>query len=105
MNEITIITNRVPRDVLDGWDLTEKERKDFDYLDWSKIEAGEDSASFFHYKGETYDLGDFGRVPRMGPYSEWFAEWDSYISDSFFSGILVKYTEDFEQIIVGRYYS
>lgn len=103
MNEITIITNRVPRDVVDAWDLTEKERKEFDHLDWNALEAGEYGRSFFRYKGEVYELDDFQRVPDglfdPGSY------WDGYISDSFFSGILVKWTDDLEQIVVGRYYS
>jgi hypothetical protein len=34
-----------------------------------------------------------------------FAKWSAFISDSFFSGILFKFDEDFEQVIVGRYCS
>lgn len=102
-SEYTVITNHQPRDIVHEFELTAKERAKFDYLDWAAMERGENSASFFRYKGETYDLGEFMRaevVPAESP----LIGWDGYCSDSFFSGILVKYTGDFEQVIVGRYY-
>ena len=57
-----ITTNNVPRDTTDAWELTPDERKEFDYLDWAKIDAGEDSASFVRYRGDVLDLGTFMRV-------------------------------------------
>lgn len=100
---LTIITNNVPRGVIDAWELTEKEQKEFDYLDWSKIEKGEDSASFVRYKGELYDLGDFMHTGNVEPFA---TDWAAYISDTFFSGILVRWCgEDFSQVVMGRYYS
>lgn len=105
MSELTIITNNVPRQTIDAWELTEKERKEFDYLDWSKIEKGEDSATFVRYKGELYDLGDFMQCPD-GLFNP--GDWHAYISDTFFSGILVKfvsYRHDDADVIMGRYYS
>jgi hypothetical protein len=104
MADLTIITNNVPRDVLDGYDLTLGERAEFDYLDWSAIEQGEDSASFFRYKGEVYDLGEFGHTFGMPEFSP-IRAWDGYISDSFFSGIVVRFCDDFERVVVGRFYS
>jgi hypothetical protein len=103
MDELTIVTNNVPRDVLYAWDLTLGERAEFDYLDFAAIERGEDSASFFRYKGDVYDLGEFMRWDGV-PYSP-LAVWDGYQSDTFFSGLLVRYCEDFEQVVVARYYS
>jgi hypothetical protein len=107
MGEVRIITNHVPRDIVEAHELPATLRKsEFDYLAWDKIEQGEDSASFIRYKGEWYDLGDF----QPASHGEWFDPfpgWDGYISDTFFSGILVKYVPDtdFEQVIMGRYYS
>jgi hypothetical protein len=103
MGEVTIITNNVPRDIIDGHELpTELRTTEFDYLAWDKIEQGEESASFIQYKGEWYDLGDFQCASDAV-----FPGWDGYISDTFFSGILLKYVPgtDFEQVIMGRYYS
>jgi hypothetical protein len=102
MSEVTIITNNVPRDVIDAYELTPKEREEFDYLDWKKIELLEDSAQFFRYKGELYDLGDFQRV---GTADGNFLDWDGFITDSFFSGILIRYVDEFERVVVGRFYS
>src|SRR4051812_34571869 len=93
-------TNYVPRDVVNAWELTPGEREEFDYLDWQAIERGEASASFFRYKGSVYDLGDFERAS-----STMFPDWDGYYSETFFSGVLVRYVEDFERVIVGRYYA
>lgn len=98
-----IITNNHERDVLSWWDLTDKERKAFDYL----IEREEDGV-FFRYMGEVYDLGEFMRVPNNEPARQELnelREWDGYLSDSFFSGIVVKYRGRFESVVVGRYCS
>jgi hypothetical protein len=101
--ELTIKTNNVPRDIVEAYELTAAERAEFDYIDWHKIEAGEDSASFFRYGGEVYDLGEFMRWD--GVEFSPLATWDGYQSDSFFSGLLVRYVDDFERVIVARYYS
>jgi len=98
-----IITNNVPREVIREYELTEKERKEFDYL-------GEDGGYFFRYKGEVYDLGEFTTTSGL---DGTFDLWDGYHSDTFFSGILVRYPRtdrgtfdsDNDTIIVGRYYS
>lgn len=104
MSDLTIITNNVPRDVIEADELDAAERAEFDYLDWSAIEEGSDSASFFRYKGTTYDLGEFSTTSGLGP-PDGFGTWDGYQSDTFFSGILVRYCDDFERVIVARYYS
>lgn len=98
-----ITTNNVPRDVIDACQLTPAERKEFDYLPWDKIEAGEGSASFFRYRGATYDLGEF--MTTTAPFG-WPAMhalgWHGYLADSFFSAIVVRYADDeCERIVVG----
>lgn len=100
--EMTIRTNNVPRFTIDAWELTANERDQFDYLDWSGIEAGTDSATFFRYRGELYDLGDFEMVTDS---MHSFEGWHGYQSDSFFSGILIRLSSDWETVIVGRYSS
>ncbi len=98
-----ITTNNVPRDIIDGCQLTPAERAEFDYIDWAKVEAGEDSASFFRYQGTLYDLSEFQAAGRM--FEGIGRRWDGYQSDSFFSGLLVRYQDNFERVIVGRYYA
>ncbi len=96
---MTIKTNNVPRDVVEAHELTEAERAEFDYLDWPAIEDGRGSASFFRYKGEVYDLGEFEVWDN--PASPTRQNWDGFRSDSFFSAIVVRYVEDYERVVVG----
>ncbi len=107
-NKIRVITNNQPREIIDAYQLSKAEQEEFDYLNWEAIEKGEDSASFFRYKGQLHDLGDFVTTA-TGPFNlglpEEFAKWDGYASDSFFSGLLVKYTDDCEAVIVALYLS
>jgi hypothetical protein len=91
--------NNVPRDIICGYDLTQAERADFDYLSADDL----DCSSFFRYRGAVYFLGDFCRwdnpaSPTRGP-------WDGYCSDSFFSGLVVRYVDEGERIVVGTYFS
>ena len=67
MSTMTIKTNKVPRDVINAWELTPAERSEFGYLNWIGIDDGSDSASFVRYRGELYRFGDFVRIiPQSG---------------------------------------
>jgi hypothetical protein len=99
-----VITNHVPRDVIDAWELTPAERAEFDYLNWPAIERGEDSASFFRYRGQLHDLGEFTAdygITRDAGLPDALSKWDGYRSDSFFSALVVRFTEDNERVVVG----
>jgi hypothetical protein len=107
---MNIVTNNVPRPVIDAWELTASEQEEFDYVNWPAIEAGEDSASFFRYKGQLYDLGEFTAdygITRGSGLPDEMKGWDGYMSESFFSAIVVKYVnEDGDwSVIVGTVYS
>jgi hypothetical protein len=105
MSGMTIITNNVPRYVIEAYELTDAERKEFDYFNWEAIERGEESASFFRYKGQVYDLGEFDYGYGM-PVDSPLRKWNGHLLDSFFSGIVVRYVNDcFDTVIVGRFYS
>jgi hypothetical protein len=90
---VKIVTNNHPRTILSWYDLTPAEQKEFDYL-----EEGE--GSFFRYKNHVYDLGEFMRVDHTAISDKW----KGYVSDSYFSGVLVRYTSDCDQVIVGQYF-
>lgn len=92
-----IRTNNIPRDLIGWYQLSEKEREEFDYLDWAAIDDGRDSATFFKYKGRLYDLGEFVITP------ESLKPWDGMAGDSAFSGVLIRLVDD--QIIVGQYFA
>lgn len=109
---VKIVTNNVPRDVLmDGMGMTEDERAQFDYIDWAAVERGDAGCEFFRFKGQLYDLGDM-EAGYGSPNPDWMKGWDNYISDSFFSGIVIKFPKDefnpeerdWERVIVGTYY-
>lgn len=110
-----IITNNKVRDIVQGYELTEKEWEDFDYMG----EYGSDdcvSAQFIRYKGELYYLNDFVRIcnPAEGSYPSFShfdsqlydAGWNGILTDSYFSGIVIKWADDYyESVIVGRVFS
>ena len=97
---LTIKTDNKYRNTLYGYELTAKERAEFDYLTNEQVAE----RSFFRYKGNCYALGEFMRCNLNGSSPEW-AEWDGYSSDTAFSGVLVKYSADFEQVKIATYYS
>ena len=93
MSDLTIITNRQPRQLLDWFDLSPAEQADFDYIT-------DESGSFFRYRGACYDLSEMQRTgDNFGSY------WDGYSSHNYFSGILVHLCQDSDFVVVGRYYS
>lgn len=107
---VTVVTNNHPRPLVDAWELTPAERETFDYLDWSAIERGEDSATFFRYRGELYDLGEFSRdygITRGAGLPDHLSTWHGYAADTFFSATVVRIVEmwDGPGVVVGRVYS
>lgn len=93
--EVKIRTNNKPRDILYWHEISQKAR------DWySSLLSSPEDSSFFVYKGETYLLCDFMRVT-----SPELKGWDGYSSDSFFSGVLVRFVQDGERVVVGMYTS
>ena len=100
---ITIKSNGHPRPLLTMEDLTQKEQADFDYVSPDDYY----SPRFVRYRGQVVDILEFQRPDRVYDY---FRGWDGYHVNSFFSGILMRWASDgsdpdFENIIMGRYYS
>ena len=98
---LKIITNNVPRLLLYGYELTPEQKSDFDYID------DIDSHPFVIFKGNVYDIGEFMRTPS---HNSPFTEWHGYRSDSYFSGVLIKYCDggpwyDGDRVIMGWYIS
>lgn len=103
---IVVTTNNVPRDLMDGFELPESARSDFDYLNWEAIDKGEENASFFRYRGSWYCLDQFTAVhnDHDNPILN-FKGWSGYMSDTFFSGILIRWANDqYDSVVVARYY-
>lgn len=104
---LRIKTNHIPRNIIESYELSYDERLEFDYLNWEAIDLGEDSASFFRYKGILYDLSEFSAdwgITKGSGLPESLCHWSGYISDSFFSGIVVRYSSDMESVVVGTFF-
>jgi hypothetical protein len=98
-DKLTITTNRIPRDMVAFFQLPAKEMQYFDYIK----EDDQYQPRLVEYKGCWYDVYDTMNVGHI----EAFQGWDSYISDTFFSGVLFLLMRDGddERVICGRYYA
>ena len=78
-------------------------RSQFDYMTADEQSFG----SFLKYKGYWYSIGDFMRLPAV--ISEiWdngspLREWHGYAADSYFSGVVIKISDDGETYRIGTY--
>ena len=97
MNTLKVITNNVPRNMIYGYELSDKEKKEFDYLDQEELDTGD----FVRYKGTVYHIGQFLHYG----FKHNGITWDGYHGDTFFSGILIKLVNNCEQVIMARYYT
>lgn len=96
-----ITTNNARRELLALFQLPEKDRLEFDYVKGDDIYCNR----FVKYKGVWYDVQDTMAVlPERYPCMQPFKGWDSYIDETFFSGVLFKWGAD-DTVIVGSYYS
>ena len=96
---ISIISNYHWRDLVYGFELPSKEAEE-----WKDLEDWEE-CTFVFYRGEYY-LDEFTVIPeRMRRDYPEMAKWEGYMSDSFFSGLLIRYSEDFEKYQIATYTS
>ena len=106
MSEVKVVTNNHEREMYYLYELSERDQKTIkqDY-NWMDAEAL-DSESFFKYCERWYSLSDFmslhNKVYNPNP-PDFMDGWDGYLSDSFFSGVLIKVLED-NYCIVGTFY-
>lgn len=96
---VTITTNNKPRRLLDWCDLTTKEWAEFDYLGNPYDDT---DRRFFRYMGCVYDTHEFSTCSSVGAPND-FLGYHGYQSDSYFSGVLIRYTNGYEDVIVARY--
>ena len=96
---MNIITNNHWHNFLYGYELPESVRADFDYIDSDEFDAHD----FIKYRGSYYDSGEFMRVPESA--NDGMDKWHGYHSDSYFSGVLVRFSDDCEQYQIATYIS
>lgn len=81
-----VYRNEVPEEVL---------ADQFDYLD----DEGQDG--FFKYQGTWYHLSQFTLLPKGSP--EVFQSWNGIVNESFFSGVVIRLSDDGEEYRIGSY--
>jgi hypothetical protein len=69
---------------------------EFDYQDEDDSFDG-----FIQYRGNWYHLDGFMRMDSTSELSDWHG----YASDSYFSGVVIRVSEDGEQYQIGTYFS
>jgi hypothetical protein len=68
---------------------------------FSHLSEDESFDGFFCYRGNWYHTSDFMSVTAI----EALKGWQGYTNDSYFSGVVVKFSDDFEQVKTGTYFS
>ena len=98
-----IETDNLPRKLLCLADLPEQSAAEFDYVEQDDFYT----PRIVEVGGEYYDVFDTMTVsPSRHPTLHPFSGWDAYISESFFSGVLFRFSvnEDGEEAVtLGRY--
>ena len=95
---LTITSNHHWRPVLCWHDLTPNEQLEFDgELDCEYFYQD----SFYRYKGLVYPLGDFMPVGEVSQLAG--KGWEAYYSSSWWSGVVIRHSEDGEYYQIGSY--
>ena len=103
MSDLTIRTNNHWREFVYRDDVPSSVlASQFDWTDEAHEKDGSYSDGFFKYLGCWYHLADFMRFTNDagGP----MASWHGQAGDSYFSGTLIRISDDGEQYQVARYY-
>ena len=106
-----IKTNNCPRGLVSVQDMPEKDRADFDYID----ENAQFTARVFRYRGAWYDVNEFVRIVKRSAGNMGFChgvdddspllQWNGIQTDTHFSGVVVRYVDGFERVIMGSVYA
>ena len=82
------------------YEVPRKVLEHFDYLDEDEASDG-----FFHYRRAWYHLSDFMNIGRVSDFKVKgvLLKWDGYHPETYFSGVLIKVSDDGEEYKVGSY--
>lgn len=93
---MTITTNNIPRNTLYRHEVPEAVLADqFDYLDDEEADDG-----FFQYRGVWYHLSEFMVTTNL---PDELQKWHGYKAESFSTGVLVRLSNDCEQVTCASY--
>ena len=75
-------------------DLTDEEKEDLDYID------PEDGGSFFRYRGDINDMGNFMRVEIGGPFAR--AGWQGIHGSGYWNATIIAINDSGDGVKVAR---
>jgi hypothetical protein len=96
MSELIVKTDHKWKQFKYDYEVPKKVLDDYDWLD-----EDEKYDHWIHYRKWWYHLSDFMRIDNNLP----FDKWHGYMSDSYFSGVLIEISKCSEGYRIGRYYS
>lgn len=88
-----IVTNNKPRQLVYGYELTDKEKSEFDYLEALEYET------FVRYQGMTFHISDFIRLSDDSEEAK--QGWSGVHGLNAFCGVLIKLLKG-GQVVVGK---
>lgn len=89
-----IITNNKPRALIYGYELSDKEKSEFEYMEDLEYET------FIRYQGMTFALSDFMRLSDDSEEAK--QGWHGVYGMNAFCGILIKLDKDMEWVVMGK---
>ena len=108
-----LVTNNQPRPLLSFSELPANARSDFDYIE----DDDYCTPRFVKYRNVWYDANDTQRIEpdngrshpvgwamRVHP-GEPLAQFDSIVTDSYFSGVAFRFADHFESVVIAHFYS
>jgi len=98
---MNVITNNKPRSLITWAELPEGiGESEFDYVE----DGDRHEPRFFNYRGVWYDLFEFEYIYDQPCFAALRGKWTAVQTDSFFSGIVLRWFDKFNSVIVGRYF-
>ena len=95
-----VITNNKPRTLLMWAELPEGiGESEFDYVE----DGDRHEPRFFNYRGAWYDAFEFEYIYDQPCYAPLRGKWTAVQTDSFFSGIVLRFRWFDNTVIAGRY--
>lgn len=95
------IRNVEETDLVEWWDLSQDEQIEAGLLDpdtWMHTFSGDhEVGQYVRYRGEVIPVNDFSAdwgITRGTGLPSWMNGWSGYASDSFFSGMLIRFNND-----------
>ena len=99
---LIITSNYNERQFLYGYELTEEELAEFDYIPDEQLSYH----NFIKYRGQIIDPNEFTAIDTgRDALPDGFNHWHGYQPDTFFSGLLIRYCEDTDYYQIASYFS